>query len=438
VASATLACVLLACTLLESCARYQPHPLNPVQSQAQFGARSIASPGALDLDALTDTALSFSSDLAVARAKAAASSAALITARQRINPSLSAEGGYNKTPESVATYSVSAAFTIETAGKRGYRILEAEKLAEASRIALYEAEWQVRSRIRTAAVTYYMAVNRLTLLQSESGVRDDVSSILTKRVSVGESAVPELNAARAEQAALSVALRNAEGEVAQGLAAMAAAAGLPVSALELRKIDLTAFDNPPASETLPLLKIERAGLLHRADIRRTLVEYEAADAKLRLEVANQYPNISLNPAYAFQEGFPAYTLGSVLESLPVFHRHEGPIAEAEAARHLVEMQFVLLQSQVISQTESSLRQYDAAVKEWSAARNTLETVQREREAAVMAAFRAGESDRMDVAQSHLLTSAAVRTRLEALSRAQSALGALEDAVQSRLIPETGK
>ena len=51
-----------------------------------------------------------------------------------------------------------------------------------------------------------------------------------------------------------------------------------------------------------------------------------------------------------------------------------------------------------------------------------------------AAFRAGETDRLDLTQSRLLTLAAQRADFEALVRAQTALGTLEDAVQSPLQP----
>lgn len=53
----------------------------------------------------------------------------------------------------------------------------------------------------------------------------------------------------------------------------------------------------------------RAGLLNRADVQRTLAEYAEAEAALRLEIANQYLNIQLNPTHALQEGFADYTPG---------------------------------------------------------------------------------------------------------------------------------
>ena len=55
-----------------------------------------------------------------------------------------------------------------------------------------------------------------------------------------------------------------------------------------------------------------------------------------------------------------------------------------------------------------------------------------RGAAVASAFRAGEVDRLEVGRSRLLTLAARHSEIDALERVQTALGALEDAVQSPL------
>ena len=50
----------------------------------------------------------------------------------------------------------------------------------------------------------------------------------------------------------------------------------------------------------------------------------------------------------------------------------------------------------------------------------------------MKALEVGEGDRLAVAMARLQSAAAERARLDALARAQTALGALEDAVQQPL------
>jgi cobalt-zinc-cadmium efflux system outer membrane protein len=430
------------------CIHYTARPLNPPGIEDQYRTRSLKSPelaafvrlqpdkasinwppAVLDLDSLILVAYFYQPDLDVARARAAVAEAAVITAHQRVNPSISGDAGYSKNPESALTYAGTPTFTIETAGKRGYRTMQAEKLADGARLSFVEAGWQVRSRVRSAALAYLFAQRRLDGLRTESGVREDLVEIFEKRRAAGEGATPDLDIVRADLSATQVTMRLAEGEVAQSLSSLETACGLPPSSLTGITITLSALEAPPSEQELPIRKIQRAGLLHRADVRRTLTEYAAADALLRLEIANQYPNITLSPSYAFQEGFADYTLGIGLSALPILHRHQGPIAEAEAQRRQVETQFRALQSRAIGQMEEALRQYRGALAEWKEASDKFLHVQQDREAAARTALAAGEGDRLAVDVARLLTITAGRTRLDALQRAQTALGALEDSMQ---------
>ncbi len=389
-------------------------------------------PRSLDLNSLTLIAYYYNADIEVARARVNAVSAAGITARQKINPSLSGNAGYSGNPESAVTYGAVPSFTIETAGKRGYRSLQSQKLAEAALLELSEAGWSVRSRVRAALVSYLFARHRLDLLRKELAIRAEAVEIFEKRFAVGEVGRPELDLVQAERIATEVAIEVATGDASQTLTALATAVGVPVNVLQTARIEMSRLETPPREEDLPMKKVQRAGMLHRPDVRRTLAQYAAADAFLRLEVANQYPNIQLSPSYAFQEGFVDYTLGIGLSALPIFHRNQGLIAEAEAQRKQVEFQFLALQSRVIGEMDQALGQYRSALREWAKAEGSFLKIQREREAEARAAKNAGEGDRLGVVAAQVLTIAAERSRLDALQRAQTAFGALEDAVQNSL------
>ena len=389
-------------------------------------------PKVLDPDNLLWVALFFSSDVELARADVAAKEAALVTARQRVNPSVTGEAGRNKTPDSVATYSFSSAFTIETAGKRGLRILEAEKALEAARLGVWEAAWTTRAKVRAALVAHYFAGRRLESLRAELAVRTEIAGIWEKRLVAGEASRPEVESARAERAALLAAIANADGEAERGIAGIGDAAGLPTAALGSRRIDLTKLEALPGTGELPIATVRKAGQVHRADIRRVLAQYDAADAGLRLQLAQRYPNVVLSPSYLFQEGFASYVLGATLDALPVFHRGEGQLAERKAERDKIAVEFRALQAHVRDETDSALTKYKAAVAEWAATRGDAARVQAGREAGAAAALRAGEGDRLDVATVRLGSFGVKRAELDALERGQMALGALEDAVQGAL------
>ena len=428
------------------CVQYQANVLQPPQIEAKLRARSLGADGlaefvrvqvgkpeltwpptALEPETVTAIAWFFSTELEVARAKAETAAAAIMTARQRIKPSISGEGGRNKTPDSIATYAISPSFVIETAGKRGLRILQAEKNAEAARIGVYETAWSVRTKVRHALAWYAVALAKLDSAQTEEKLRGEVLGILQKRLELGETARPELNQALMERAAATGSLRAAEGDVNRALAEIAAAVGLPMAVLEKFPVNVSAF---AAVESVATEQVQGAGLQHRADIRRALVEYEEVDARLRLAIANQYPNISLNPGFTYQEGFPSYTLGSLLESLPILHKNQGPIAEQEAARKQAEAEFIALQARVVAEAETSVVRYRTASAEWKTARETLQKVGQAKVMATGTAFQRGDASRLDLTVARLDTMGLRKVQDDAFEKLQAALGALEDAMQT--------
>ncbi len=416
---------------------YRPRPIDAPKLERDFRERTL-DVETLDLPAFTRIALQISPEIEVVRARVKVAEAQITAAGARVNPSIASDGGYNTNPEAAALFSAALSFTIETGGKRTHRIAVAASRYRAAQLALAETEWQAHSRVRAAFVDHMLARRRLELLEREVNIRSDIVAIFDKRLAVGEAARPELDAFRVELIMTQAALKTAEGEVARSFVALALAAGLPSKAIEGRKIESASLETPPEESKLPLLAVQKAGLLHRIDVRRLLAEYDAADATLRLEIARQYPDIQIGPAYTLEESYPRYTFAGGLAPLPLFHRNQGAIATAEAARREVEARIGAAQAQALGDIDRALAQYRAALAEWKEAGERLESVQRTREAAAVRALEAGEGDRLGVATARLQSVTAQRARLEALARAQTALGALEDAVQQPLEPERGK
>lgn len=436
----SVAATVLAAGLLASCVRYHPRPLDPARSEQEIRARTLADPGlqtflkrtdwppaSLGLNDLAAVAVYFNSDLDLARAKLRTAQAAVITASARPNPSLSAGGGWTNSPESPLVFHFDPAFTVVTAGKRGWRILEAQKLAEASRVALDETAWRVRSRVRAAWLDYQIAQRSLEVLRNESSVRAGMVAILEKRLSAGEGSQPDVNVARTALISVEVAVKAAETQVNESGAALASAVGLPA----LPIVDTQAI--PPTPSSLPLADIQKAGLLHRADVRRGLLEYAATEADLHLEIANQYPDFQYSPGYSFDEGHHKIAFSPSL-NVPLFNRNRGPIAEAEARRAEVEVRFNTLQAQAIGEMQIALAGYNGALAELADAEQRLVRIQQTREAASERAVRVGEEDRLALAGVQVERAVAARARLDALRRVQTALGALEDALQQSVEP----
>lgn len=443
-----LICLPAAVVTWSGCAKYHPKPIVPAQIESDFKSRTLSDPGlrsyveanlpkpvawpprALDLGALTLVAFYYQPELDVARAQAAVAAAGVKTAAARPNPALAVGPGYENLPSAPFLFRFNLDIPVETARKRGYRIKEAQRVTEASRLALAEMAWKVRARLRAALLDQLLFARELSLLEDQRNLQAEAVSLVRMRLEVGAVSRPVLDLAQFELSGTVLAIRSAEGRLAHARVALAGTLGVPLSALDGYTFAWPDLDQPPGEQLITRFGIQRAGLLNRIGVRRSLVEYAAAEAALQLEVARQYPNLNLNPGYAFDDGENKYTIVPALV-LPIFNRNQGPIAQAEARREEAATRFLALQATVINQTETALGDYRAAFGELADADRTL-TIQRQRANSAAASLKVGETDRLTLVTAHFQVAAAQMLRLNALRKTQQSLGQLEDAVERPL------
>jgi outer membrane protein TolC len=220
--------------------------------------------------------------------------------------------------------------------------------------------------------------------------------------------------------------------VGEAKAALAAAIGIPVAGLREAQFSWPGMDNPPSTESLSPEEVQRHAVLNRLDIRRALAQYAAAEASLQLEIAKQYPDINIGPGYTYEETHSFFIFG-LSTIVPLFNRNQGPIAEAEARRKEAAAAFLERQAQVIARSERALAVYTAALKELSEA-ESLSKLQENQMQITQQAIRSGTDIRVSLDSVEIQIWILARARLDALARAQKALGDLEDAVQHPLAP----
>jgi outer membrane protein TolC len=435
--------------LLAGCAvqRYRPAPIVASATASEFESRSLADPGlqsfeeqnlghpvspwppkTWDLQALSLAAMYFNPALDSARARVAGTEAALVTAGARPNPSLSIAPGI----PSPYLLTLDFAFPIETAGKRRYRIEVARNLDQAARFDLADSAWTVRGGVRTVLLNYIFASQTLELFRSEAEVRTNQVNILEQIFSAGETPRQIVDLARIELSKTLLAITITEGQVGEAKAALAAAVGIPVAGLREAQFSWPGMDTPPSAESLSPEEVRRDAVLNRLDVRRSLAQYAAAEAGLQLEIAKQYPDINIGPGYTYEERNSFFTVG-FSTSIPLFNRNQGPIAEAEARRKEAAAAFLERQAQVIAKSERALAAYTAALKELAEAKS-LRKLQEIQSQIIQQAIRAGADNRLSLDSVEIQIWVLARAKLDALIRAQKALGDLEDAVQRPLDP----
>ncbi len=449
--------VIFGATLLAGCATFHSQPISPEKSAANFDARSLADENlrafletnhvtgdwprqAWDLNALTLVAFYYQPALAEARAQWAAAQAAKITAGERPNPSLSVTPGYDsQIPGNYSPWLVNANLDvpIETAGKRGKRMAEAGHLSEAAYWNFVSAAWQTRSHVRAALLNFYAARETESLLARQEAAQSNVVRLLEGQFAAGAVSSYEVTQARVTLGTTRLAQQDATGQSAQARVQLADALGLPLHALDGVELSFAGLDEFPQRLTEP--GIRRQALLNRADVRGALAQYAASQSALQLEIANQYPDIHLGPGYGWNTGNAGdneWTLGLGV-TLPVFNQNQGPIAEAKANRAAAAAHFLTVQTTAISEIDSALAGYDAALQKSATAKSLLEDLQKQLDS-VHAQAQAGEAEPLTVANAETEYTTGAQNQLDALVKAQAALGQLEDAVQSPLTlpPET--
>src|SRR5665213_814194 len=434
---------------LAGCAaqRYYPAPIAASDTASRYELRNLGDAGlqsfeekncghpmspwppkSWDLQTLSLAALYFNPTLDLARARLATADGAIVTASALPNPTFDLVPGV-PTPYLLTQDFL---FLIETACKRGRRIEIAQNLDRAAQFDLADSAWTVVMGARLALLNYLVASRNLELVRSEEKVREDQVAILEQVLSVGEITRLDVDLARIEASKTRVATSTVEGQTAEAKAVLAAAIGIPVAGLDGADFTWPGMDTPPTSESLSPDQIQRDAVLNRLDVRRSLAQYAAAEATVHSEISKQYPNFNIGPGYTYEERNSFFTVG-LSTSLPVFNRNQGPIAEAEGRRKEAAAALLQTQAQVVAKSERALAIYTAALREVGEAQS-LYQLQETQLQIVQQTIRAGADNRLSLDGVQIQLSVLARARLDALGRAQRALGDLENAVQRPLAP----
>lgn len=445
--------MLGAVVVLSGCAaqHFHPKPLESVSMVNRYEARSLNDPALQqfiaknlrqelsawpperwDLNTLSLAAFYYNPDLDIARARWGTVHAGVLTAGQRPNPSLQLPFQYATNPsggDAPWTLGFTLDIPIETAGKRGYRIEQAQQLADVARFNIGNVAWQVRSRLRIQLLSLYTATRRAGLLQQQIDTQRQINAMLEKRLSVGAAAAPEVNQQRIVLIQNSSDLANTEKQMQDARAQAATIIGVPVGELTDIKIGFADFEH--IYPDIPAREAQRSAILNRSDLLGALAQYAASQAALRLQIANQYPNINLGPGYVFDAGINKIAFAASAISLPLFNRNQGSIAEAEAARGEAEASVKALQAQAINETQRALLNYQASLRSLQQSADLL-AAQRRQSAASQRSFRAGETDHLTLTLAQQASYANLLARQDVLTQVQQALGQLEDALQRPL------
>jgi outer membrane protein, heavy metal efflux system len=332
-----------------------------------------------DADDLTLCALFYHTKLDVAKKKLALSNLAVRTAEVKsaatINGSLARSNQKNGDIKPWA-YGLSIDIPIETNNKRAFRIEKAESNADVVRMDVAETAWQLRHQITTDLIAYHQNLAETQLLQQVLETQTNIAKMLEKRINAGIASNTEFSTASLFALKTKHELNNKRSEFNLIKAKLAADVGLSIEKFELIKIKPLLIKGTLVQQakilesSLESKALQEQALLNRIDIRRSIAKYAAAEADIKLQVAQQTPDITLSPGVLFEFGDKIWSLG-FSSLLNMLNKNTALIEEAKQLREIEGAEFEHLQASTIALTNQARTRYLAAKQTMEQARSEL-------------------------------------------------------------------
>ncbi len=388
------------------------------------------------IDELTLCALFYHTKLDVAKQQLALSELNIQAAGIRNAPSINAEFGQSNQKNgdlSPWLYGLSLNIPIETTNKRSIRIEKAEQNVEVARMDLAEITWQLRNQIATDLIAYHQNLAETQLLQQEVTTQESIVSMLEKRVNAGLASSTELSNINLLTLKAKHQLNNKQTESQLLKAKLAADVGLTPENFAAIQIKPLAIENTLTQQAtvleVPLESkaLQQEALLNRIDIRRSIAQYAAAETEIKLQVAQQTPDISLNPGVLFEFGDKIWSLG-FSSLLKLLHKDTALVEQAKQLRAIQGAQFEDLQASVIAQINQLHAHYQSAKQANQQAENTLkaEVAQKQK---MQKQFESGLIGKLEFAQYSLNTLIAKQQQLSAQFNLLTIANQIENAMQ---------
>jgi outer membrane protein TolC len=445
---------LCGCTLalLAACVHYAPQPRPPERVAESFAQRSLNDP---QLHTLLDRQLParaggwpriewdradlllamlyFNDGIAAQRAAAKVALAGTRTAREFPNPTVGLLGEYANQHDGTPLWlwSVTTDWLVDAGTRRGARIALADLNAQRARYEFAEAAWKERTALRRAMADLLFTEREISLREAVSVDRAAQLQMARRRLDEGAASRGDLDRIVSDALLDEQLLHDTRRRASLARSALAGALGIAVAALEGAKLTWEHLEDPPEVDAAVLARWREDALLARADVHAAVVAYSVAENTLRLEVARQYPDVHIGPAYTYDHGVHRYQFNLGL-TLPVFNRNRGPIGEAEAKR---EQAGAVLEGTVAT----AWQEIDEAIRQWQLARARLAAARGPVFAAAQhiyeqtaRGFDAGANDRTELVAARIARTLAELLVLESARTTQEALGTLEDALRRPL------
>jgi outer membrane protein TolC len=285
-----------------------------------------------------------------------------------------------------------------------------------------ETAWRLHTALSAALLDKQVALERARLAAKglELALAREQSVAVRERYGVASALEVQLTAQRLQDAKREAAEADAAKVTAQ--TRLASALSVPFDTLNTMRFEEWQTPVIPDAATTRQLALQ-----NQLAFARERMQYNLAEAELKLQVAKQYPSFSIGPGLLWSQGD---TVWQFTFSLPaaLLNRNKAAIETAEAQRSAQGAQVLAKQSEIISEVERLRLNALALYQPLQIARASLQTAQSQLQLTT-AQFDAGNVEALSVIDARSLYLQAERTVWEARTAFVRASWELESAIQ---------
>jgi outer membrane protein TolC len=325
------------------------------------------------------------------------------------------------TPWSV---SLTSGLTFETGGKRAARRARARAFTLASVLRLEAVAWQLGAiTTAEAGVRAAGADQEMDDARREGAALAELATLVRARYAEGQVTLADVAQAETESQRAIVAAVQAERARTAARLDLARALAVPLRAVDSLPLRADAAQPCARSAFAGFDSLGSVALHERYDIGVALADYAVAEGSLRIEIARQYPDITIGPGIAWDQGVFRWILSL---GTPGFlrNRNRGPIGEARARRAATAARVITVQDSILAAVDSAVAVCGDASRETDATSALVRSAGKSLEIA-QAAYERGETGQTEVAFARLAVLRATRAHHLAEQRAREAGAALE-------------
>lgn len=362
------------------------------------------------LDELILCALFFNPKIEIAKKEAEIAKIQEIIAPIKPASSIGLETGRQTTgveEESRNTLGLNLITIFETADKAKIREEKAINQSLVKRLELRKLAWDIKTDLTFNFIRYHQQLLNLQILRNEIKLQNEILNMVKKRKDQGLSSSLDSNFNQIELNKNILKFNEEQYQFNETKSKLAANIGLSPEKFNTLRLASINFDKRIADFSKVLddetkqQDIINLGLFNRLDLRIALAKYAVSESQLKLNIANQFPNIRFSPAYIFDFGASKWLLG-IGSIIPEIEKNKLLIEEAKNVRDIEGLQVEKIQTSIVNEI-AKLRDNYVIAKDFVRKDNEDLIATAELENSIESKFRQGEIDRIELTQQKLLT-----------------------------------